>query len=750
MSTSPRPALDELLAHTRWVEELARSLVRDRDSAGDLAQSTMLAALEARDSRRGNLRAWLAKILRNQVRERGRRESARGRIERDGSRAEALPATDELVQRAESERRVVAAVLALDEPHRGTLLLRYFEDLSPEEIARRSNTSLATVASRITRAHARLRERLSRDRADANWLAALAPIVARSRSTAAASSSGALSTSRIPTMSAAAKFVALSIVVALAAWWAWPKSASKSDLVASSASSGASIATNSPAPKTVANDAPVAPPIESRRDVELPREASADAATPTAPAAVAASGGRIFGQIFRLDGRPAAKRKIRMLVIGAGVEKFVTTGDDGRFDERELAAGTWALSTYPDADELAALGITLDSPVGGMLYLRQRTIDLERGMEVEVVLGKPPVDAVHVHGRLLVDGAPVDGFMTWFPDGRDAIDRQQLASATAAKGFEVLLDQAARYDVVVIQQNVRVEFAVDVPKTADFEHDFALPSHGLHGRVASADGRPVVGAHVDLVPSAALAPRQPTVSINFSPKTDANGEFSFRSVAPARYSIGVHGGTIGEEKLAASAATLRDILVDANTEPSALSIVVATGVRVKGVLHDPSGRFASDCVFVFAENGDPLNALDAATSDANGAFELFALAPGRYFVVAAGGESWSRVQNFVVPTEGGVAPLELVLESAAKLSVDVHDREPGSIDLRDSNHCSFAGLLDKHVFDRAKNRDWSTSSFAFRVPAGAYDVALVRLDGVAASTQVALAAGETKVVELGK
>src|SRR5688500_856846 len=117
MPTSIPPSLPELLAHTRWVENLARSLVRDPDVAADLAQSTLLIALE-RESTPENPRAWLARVLRNQVREWFRREHARPAVETRGAREERLPGADELTARAECERALVAAVLALEEPYK--------------------------------------------------------------------------------------------------------------------------------------------------------------------------------------------------------------------------------------------------------------------------------------------------------------------------------------------------------------------------------------------------------------------------------------------------------------------------------------------------------------------------------------------------------------------------------------------------------------------------------------------------------
>ena len=65
-----------------------------------------------------------------------------------------------MVEKASTHRDVVETVLSLDEPYRSTVLMRYFEQLSHAEIARRQGTTRATVASRLTRGLDRLRQRL--------------------------------------------------------------------------------------------------------------------------------------------------------------------------------------------------------------------------------------------------------------------------------------------------------------------------------------------------------------------------------------------------------------------------------------------------------------------------------------------------------------------------------------------------------------------------------------------------------------
>jgi RNA polymerase sigma-70 factor (ECF subfamily) len=171
------PSLEVLLAHEDFVRGLARALVLDASSAEDVAQETWLAAVEHPPRTADAPRSWLARVARNLANQLRRRETRRARREAGAAKAERLPSADEIVAREEMRRRVLERVLALEEPYRSTVLLRYFEGLPPREIARRMGVPVATVRTRIGRALERLRERLDREYGDRrSWIVALAPL----------------------------------------------------------------------------------------------------------------------------------------------------------------------------------------------------------------------------------------------------------------------------------------------------------------------------------------------------------------------------------------------------------------------------------------------------------------------------------------------------------------------------------------------------------------------------------------------
>src|SRR5262245_57735480 len=91
---------------------------------------------------------------RSEIRSR-ERELSVARPERDATAEEAL-------EHLELHEALFRAVRDLKEPYRTTVILRWFEDLEPAEIARRTGVPVRTVHTRVTRALTLLRGKLQR------------------------------------------------------------------------------------------------------------------------------------------------------------------------------------------------------------------------------------------------------------------------------------------------------------------------------------------------------------------------------------------------------------------------------------------------------------------------------------------------------------------------------------------------------------------------------------------------------------
>jgi RNA polymerase sigma-70 factor (ECF subfamily) len=219
-----------LLSHTAWVHALARSLVAERDLAADVAQETMLVAW-----RRGlagvlDVRAWLAQIARRLASRRAQSEQTRRVREQAHGPRDPAPATAELVAKASMQREVVDAVLRLDEPYRTTVLLRFLEERSYQQIAEATAAPIETVRTRIKRGLQQLRQDLDRRHGAAKaWAvpilgfagfqqAAVATVGAVSTAAVGAAGAGVL------TMSMQAKIVfGVGVLCAgMLAWQFWP------------------------------------------------------------------------------------------------------------------------------------------------------------------------------------------------------------------------------------------------------------------------------------------------------------------------------------------------------------------------------------------------------------------------------------------------------------------------------------------------------------------------------------------------
>jgi RNA polymerase sigma-70 factor (ECF subfamily) len=136
----------------------------DRTAASDVTQQVFLKLITSIGQFRGDAEfsTWLYRLVVNACMDaaRSRGEAA---ISADRLRLEAFAAPgsqEEDFARAQMAQSVRAAVSALPPKFRIAVLLRYFEDLSYEQMARALHCSMGTVASRLSRGHRMLAERL--------------------------------------------------------------------------------------------------------------------------------------------------------------------------------------------------------------------------------------------------------------------------------------------------------------------------------------------------------------------------------------------------------------------------------------------------------------------------------------------------------------------------------------------------------------------------------------------------------------
>ncbi len=170
LAVGDQDALAPFMArHHQRIYRLCLSYLRSPDDALDAVQETFVKAYEkaGRVSADHDPGRWLSRIAINQSIDLYRRRRSRGRLfealeERDHDRrlGDDQPSAERRVLGSQIGSRIDLALRTLPERQRAVFVLRHYEGLSLEEIARDLGISLGTVKSSLHRALHHLRERL--------------------------------------------------------------------------------------------------------------------------------------------------------------------------------------------------------------------------------------------------------------------------------------------------------------------------------------------------------------------------------------------------------------------------------------------------------------------------------------------------------------------------------------------------------------------------------------------------------------
>lgn len=164
-----------LLSDTQFLRRLATKLVGSAD-ADDVAQDVLIAANSGTAPADVD-RRWLSGVTRKVAAYKQRTELRRQRREHFAARRDEVASAGELVQRAEMQRVLADAVNSLPESLRDVVVLRFFEDQPPRDVAKQLGIPVNTVRSRTQRALEQLRGRLDATHGDRkSWVGALLPL----------------------------------------------------------------------------------------------------------------------------------------------------------------------------------------------------------------------------------------------------------------------------------------------------------------------------------------------------------------------------------------------------------------------------------------------------------------------------------------------------------------------------------------------------------------------------------------------
>ncbi len=147
-------------AYHRLVHGIALKMLGDAMAAEDLTQAVFLKVWSAPETfKGGNFGAWIARVTRNRAVDSLRSKAVRSEdhVSVDIPLDEVI---DELVLSKIDAQSVRAALAALPEQQRHPIELGFFGGITHEEIARRTETPLGTVKTRIRAGLRKLRTQL--------------------------------------------------------------------------------------------------------------------------------------------------------------------------------------------------------------------------------------------------------------------------------------------------------------------------------------------------------------------------------------------------------------------------------------------------------------------------------------------------------------------------------------------------------------------------------------------------------------
>jgi RNA polymerase sigma factor (sigma-70 family) len=170
------PELLDALRHEPSLRRLAWALHLGAADADDAVQHALTQAALGKRPPDMPLLTFLRAALRYHAFNLVKLARRRRVREAAAAKSEAVPSAATIVARDLLRRRVADAVLALDDPYRTTVWLRWFEGLDVAAVAARMQVPANTVRTRLQRSHARLKQQLDRDHGDREWGLLAAPI----------------------------------------------------------------------------------------------------------------------------------------------------------------------------------------------------------------------------------------------------------------------------------------------------------------------------------------------------------------------------------------------------------------------------------------------------------------------------------------------------------------------------------------------------------------------------------------------
>ena len=159
--------------HERLVFSNAYLITGSKEEAEDVLQEVFFSVWKSRHTfnpEKGKLTTWLHRITVNQCmrRQRKKQPAVRSLDSLEPRERQRLEGREEVLVNYQKYDRLLEAMNSLDSKHRSVLVLRYFNDLSYDEVAQALSIPLGTVKSRINQALRSLREQVGTQQSEAS------------------------------------------------------------------------------------------------------------------------------------------------------------------------------------------------------------------------------------------------------------------------------------------------------------------------------------------------------------------------------------------------------------------------------------------------------------------------------------------------------------------------------------------------------------------------------------------------------
>ncbi|HEX6811403.1 MAG TPA: carboxypeptidase regulatory-like domain-containing protein [Planctomycetota bacterium] len=539
------PAPDRLLADAAWLRRLTHHLTGDAALADDLQQDVAVAAL-AQPLAAAAGRSWLAAVAHNLAVSRRRRRALEQRALTRLPVREQVPQPAALAAEAELQQKAVAAVLALPQVYRDTVLLRFMRGLSLQATSQAMGVPEESVRTRQQRALRMLRAQLAPEGRQRRGLAVLlGGLVA---------SGVAMKSKHAVAVGAAALFALLLAVP----FWLQRDALEPGERSAPAAPVRAAVTQSAPAASTA-----VAP---ARTEVAS-AAATADLASLT------------VHLTWREDGTPVTGVDV-ICHRGKRAGVFATTNEAGEATFLGLEPGEYQAGTYDWHTERIVIAAGSEARV-------EHSLERGRSAEGLVVdhLGKPVADA-----SILVSASGIVPQWTFTAGRSDQAGRFScrglgygglVGASHPARGtseFRMLIDEQGveRPEQIVLR----------------------LPAASITvtGRVVDAAARPVAGAWVELG-CYREAMRQDEGGGLWQPQpaslltTDADGAFTANGLAEEDCPLLVyHAGFAPFRGTVRAAAHGPVWSPPSGIFTAALTITLHPGAVITGSVHDAAGN----------------------------------------------------------------------------------------------------------------------------------------------------------------